>query len=179
MKKIIVLLLGAALIMALAACGRPAEDSAPGGNDDSGQTDNQSGGQSQIANPWTDCATLDEACSTAGFTFVVPEFLLDSSHASYRATSGADAVLEVSYARSEGDIVLRKGFEREGHDVSGDYNTYPITGTMEVAGLEVTVKGENETVYCAVWTADGFDYAILADKGLSRLQLVRVLEAIG
>ena len=57
--------------------------------------------------------------------------------------------------------------------------TTPIPLPGRWRSLEVTVKGENETVYCAVWTADGFDYAILADKGLSRLQLVRVLEAIG
>ena len=45
----------------------------------------------------------------------------------------------------------------------------PEAGTMEAAGLEVTVKGESETVYCAVWTADGFDYAILADPAHRRV----------
>ena len=62
--------------------------------------------------------------------------------------------------------MVRKGTGSE--VVSGDYNEYSEKETVQMHGVDVQLRGEKGLVYSAIWTWDGYSFAINADKGLGR-----------
>ena len=71
-------------------------------------------------------------------------------------------------------VMVRKGTGDE--DISGDYNEYPEKETVNIHGVDVQLRGENGLVYSAIWTWNGYSFAINADKGLSRNALANAIE---
>ncbi|MBR4743879.1 MAG: hypothetical protein IK082_06790 [Oscillospiraceae bacterium] len=161
MKKTIAILLAALLMLSAAACSQKTAD---GGDtpDDPGNV--------QIPNPWVDCATLDEAAKLAGFDIAIP-----GSFEGYPETviqAMEKSMIQVMYfdgdpaAESSSMVMVRKG-TGDG-DISGDYNEYPETETVQMHGADVTLRGDKGLVCSAIWTWGGYSFAINADKGLSR-----------
>lgn len=125
---------------------------------DSGVISIQTDTSAQIPNPFVDCDTLDQAEQLAGFSLTLP------------ADIKADGISVLSgdmiQVLCEDGLSIRKALGDE--DISGDYNTYPQVETVAVQGHAVTLKGEGDQVTVAVWTADGYTYAIHSETGLSR-----------
>ena len=105
-----------------------------------------------------DCDTLAQAEQLAGFSLTLP------------ADIKADGISVLSgdmiQVLCEDGLSIRKALGDE--DISGDYNTYPQVETVAVQGHAVTLKGEGDQVTVAVWTADGYTYAVHSETGLSR-----------
>lgn len=118
----------------------------------------------QIANGIVDCSTPQELADAVGFA--VPELSkppFDAAKVSYASYWGDMA--EIVYHGSEQSVTLRKQVGNE--DVSGDYNSYAEVKTVAVNGREVTLKGNGGTVSTAVWTSDGYSYAVMVDVPVS------------
>ena len=75
---------------------------------------------------------------------------------------------------ADGRITVRKGTGSE--DISGDYNEYSEKETLKIHGLDVLVKGDEGKIFCATWTKDGYSFAIVADKGLTKEALSNAIE---
>ena len=134
--------------------------------------------QTQLANPYVDCATLEDAAALAGFDFSLPESLLENRpQRMIRAIE--KQMIEVVYKTQAGEpeLLLRKGLG-EG-DVSGDYNEYAQTSTLEVNGVQVTLKGDGQTVTVATWAKDGYAYALRAESGLEQAEVTGLVQAAG
>ena len=119
MKKVFAFALTAAVLLSLAACSTAAKtdraDETPAAEQT--QTDN-----TQIPNPWTEYASLDEAENAAGFDCTIPDAIDGCSETSFRVLdSDGETRLEVIYADGETEIArVRKAPGTE--DISGDYN---------------------------------------------------------
>ena len=74
-------------------------------------------------------------------------------HQAMRFTGGGDTLL---YRVGPG-----------GGDVSGDYNAYPDTWSVEAGGVSVTCKGADGTVSLALWERDGYSFSLSSEHGLS------------
>lgn len=130
----------------------------------------------QIANPFVDCATMQEAAKLAGFEMTVPETVEGFSDPVIQAI--ADAMIQVSFTDGKDSLLLRKGAGTD--DISGDYNAYEQTKTLTVGGQSVTVKGNGGTVSVAVWTNGGYTYAIDAEgAGISEALVQTLVASIG
>ena len=182
MKKAIAILLAALLMLSLAACaqetnrnGDAAENAGTTGKNaetaaEKTETTEAFAGFVQIPNPWVDCATLDEAAGLAGFEIAVPGGFEGYPNRMIQAME--KSMIQVMYfdgdpeAETSSRIMVRKGTGSE--DISGDYNEYSEQETVQMHGVDVQLRGEKGLVYSAIWTADGYSYAINADKGLSR-----------
>ena len=114
------------------------------------------GNEVQIANPWSETASLSEATSLAGFEIVMPESINEASISLYRVIE--NETFEIRYGE---DIVVRKSVDSG--DISGDYNDYE--NIEEVDG--VTYKGNGDTYNCIIWSADSYSYSITSNSGLS------------
>ena len=125
---------------------------------DTGVISIQTDTSAQIPNPFVDCDTLAQAEQLAGFSLTLP------------ADIKADGISVLSgdmiQVLCEDGLSIRKALGDE--DISGDYNTYPQVETVAVQGHAVTLKGEGDQVTVAVWTADGYTYAVHSETGLSR-----------
>ena len=112
----------------------------------------------QIPNPFVDCDTLAQAEDLAGFSLPLPADV---------KTDGISVLSDnMIQVLCEDGLSIRKALGDE--DISGDYNSYPQVETVTVAGHAVTLKGTGDQVTVAVWTADGYTYAVYSETGLSR-----------
>ena len=111
----------------------------------------------QIPNPWRTCATLEDAAAIAGFTITVPDSACSRDITLIQAVEGS--TIQVFYGEGEGRVLVRKA--RGTGDISGDYNAYPITQILCTDDVDITIKGSGDRYSTAVWTKDGFAYAIL------------------
>ncbi len=150
MKKMLAILLAAALLLALAACGA-AKDEAP-----------ESVG---MANPWSDVDSAEAAAKGAGLDqFLLPAADTETSGgpigwSGYRCMEG---LAEADGYVGAAELTARKGLPQEGGDVSGDYTEYAFSWTQDVDGCEVSCFGNEEgRMMKAIWTADGFCFSLM------------------
>ncbi len=153
MKKRTWFVLGAAAIALLAACSakKPAVI-----------------GGMQMANPFVTYDTLTDAQTAAGFSFSVPERVEGYSQRIVQVMSGK--MLQVIFREGDSRLILRK--QQGSGDISGDYNAYPQTETVD----GVTLRGAEGKVRCAVWERDGFTYALTSDTPLERNVALALIE---
>ena len=139
------------------------------GSTNSGTTDTDTStdtadGSTEIANPYVDCETLEEAGELAGFDISVPDEI-DGGYTQGTIQAVENEMIQVIYTTEAGEeITLRKGTGTE--DISGDYNEYAEENTLDVDGTSVTARGDGGLVYAATWTDGTYTYAITASAGL-------------
>lgn len=127
----------------------------------------------ELANPFVTCGTLAEAERIAGFSLKLPDQIPNwVDQMVIRAVDSA--MIEVVYGGQGQELVIRKGTGSE--DISGDYNAYDSEKTVTVDGYRVTIKGTDGKAAVAVWTQDGYTYAVCAAPGME-LQDLTVLAA--
>ena len=125
---------------------------------DTGVISIQTDTSAQIPNSFVDCDTLAQAEDLAGFSLTLPA---DVKTDGISVLSG-----NMIQVLCEDGLSIRKALGDE--DISGDYNSYPQVETVTVEGHAVTLKGTGDQVTVAVWTADGYTYAVHSETGLSR-----------
>ena len=185
-KKWMALVLCAVLALSLVACGTSGNNTQNDTTDDttnsttddttndtgstnSGTTDTDTStdtgdGSTEIANPYVDCETLEEAGELAGFDISVPEEI-DGGYTQGTIQAVENEMIQVTYTTEAGEeITLRKGTGTG--DISGDYNEYAEENTLDVDGTSVTARGSDGLVYAATWTDGTYTYAITASAGL-------------
>ncbi|MCR5736009.1 MAG: hypothetical protein K6G22_15525 [Lachnospiraceae bacterium] len=123
-----------------------------------------------IANPWIDCATIEDAEKIAGYDIMVPDRIEGYPDTFIQAVK--KEMIQVFYydAKENEDersrVLIRKGVGNE--DISGDYNEYSQIESAEMHGINVDLRGNDNLIYNATWYQGGYAYAILSDEGLSR-----------
>ena len=179
MKKLTSMLLALALVLSLAACAQSAKPAAepekPAQTEQAETTDTKN---VQIPNPWTDYDSKDDAAQAAGFDLTVPDEISGCSEKSYRVLSAeGDVMFEIIYASGEDETArIRKAPGAD--DVSGDYNEYAETETVDVDGGSVTMKGADGLVKLAIWTNGDYSYALSVESGLSQNDMAALVSNI-
>ena len=153
----------AALSLSCAAC-------ASGNNDKSDQPGNEESGENmQIPNPFVEYATLKDAEKAAGFVISVPENIDGKEISRIEVMDGK--MIQVRYG-DDLEICIRKQAGDE--DISGDYNEY--TSVEEKDG--VTLKGDGELLYTAVWVKDSYSYAVMVNEGMSPNGFTSIVDSV-
>ncbi len=167
-QRILVAFLSVLMIVCLAACGCKTASAA-----------SSACRAEQIANPYTECKTLEEAEKISGVTIRVPSTITDEfSICTYRAMEG---MIEITYTdgKNGDEINIRKG--TGSNDISGDYNNYAETNKATVEANSVTLKGDNGKISLAVWTADNQAYAVFASisgAGVDKTMMMDIINSI-
>ena len=138
-------------------------------------------GSTQIPNPWESYDTADAAANAAGFTLTAPEAISGSSAKTYQVMNSGDGevfftILFETGADGERAAYIRKAPGTD--DISGDYNDYAETETLDVNSRSVTMKGNDGLVNLALWTDGGYSYALNVSEGLSRSDIAALVAEI-
>ena len=133
-------------------------------------------GLEQIANPFVTYESLEEAEGAAGFALPAPERFEGAGRREIAVIDGR--IIDVTYLDGEDNRVLtvRKGTGEE--DISGDYNEYPQEDVTELEGLSVTVRGDGERIFLALWQEGGYSYAVSFDDGGTQDQLQEIMKFV-
>lgn len=178
-KKTVLAVIAMIMVMSFTACGN-SEEAVSSGKSAANEAISDS---TQVENPFTEVDSLAEAEKMTGFSMEVPEAMSDYPDMTIRVMDSR--MIEVIYEnhaqeteenRDEG-FRIRK--EKGSDDISGDYREYASTSTEMIDGSEVTFRGEDDTVSVAVWTSDGYSYAVDAeDHPLTVQEMTEIVESV-
>lgn len=119
----------------------------------------------QIPSPFIDCDSMNAAAKLAGFDMALPRT------ADYlQAIEGS--MIQAFYGEDGNDMLIRKATGTG--DISGDYNEYAQTETVD----GVTLKGENDTFSLAIWEKDGYTYSVSVGEALSQTDILALVAAV-
>ena len=158
MKKMMMMVMTLVLAAGMTACAATAQN-------DTAQYESvveteETGMYDQIANPWSEYATVSEAGDAAGIAFNAPEKLDDMDISCIQAMNG---LAEVRYGTDEAGITYRKGAGTD--DISGDYNEYTEISDVTISDAAVTLRGNDGKVFSAIWNDGANSYAYYAANG--------------
>lgn len=116
----------------------------------------------QIANPWSEFNSLEEAEADAGVEITLPESYQGFDHRIYRAMHRQ--MIEVIYQDADGREGFRIRKSRDAGDISGDYNSYAQKKTLEIGDRFVETRGNGDEISVARWgnLSLNLSYAICA-----------------
>lgn len=103
----------------------------------------------QIANPWSEFDTLEEAESDAGIEIELPESYQGFNHRIYRSMHRQ--MIEVIYQDADGREGFRIRKSRDFGDISGDYTRYDQEKTLEIGDRFVETRGNGDEISVARW----------------------------
>lgn len=157
-KKLINGLLCVICICSLCACGNTNETVViPEQNTDE-VTENPP--VMQIANPWSDCTTIEEAEDIAGFNF---DSVKSAEVNSISVMKGTDySIIQIAFYDGENKVTIRKANTED--NISGDYNIYKQEKPLIKDEVVISVRG-NDNLYSLVeWNRNGYSYSISCEQ---------------
>ena len=103
----------------------------------------------QIANPWSEFNSLEEAEADAGVEITLPESYQGFNHRIYRAMHRQ--MIEVIYQDADGREGFRIRKSRDFGNISGDYTRYDQEKTLEIGDRFVETRGNGDEISVARW----------------------------
>ena len=166
MKKVIWIVLALTMVLSMAACGEKDKQPAEvGGNT-----------QTQIATPFVDCETLDDAAKIAGFSLTAPASVPNWVNETQIRAVENDMIELIYTGIEQQQLRVRKANGND--DISGLYDSFDEVTEMTVDDLVVEIKGNGGKIYVATWTADDFTYAISTTEGLEQTHVETLVSDI-
>ncbi len=143
-----------------------------------GVENNDVGGEAvQIANPFVDYASLDDAANAAGFALTAPEAVEGWDGEKLVQVMSGSMIQIIFHDGDDDRLFVRK--EAGDADISGDYNSYAEVNTTAVGEYEVTLKGNDGTVSTAIWARGGYSYAVMSDVPMSADAMSTIIAQVG
>ena len=159
-KRLLSGLLCVICVCSLCACGNTNEtDVIPEQNTDD-VTENPP--VMQIANPWSDCTTIEEAEDIAGFNF---DSVKSAEVNSISVMRGTDYnIVQIAFYDGENKVTIRKANTED--SISGDYNIYKQEKPVIKDEVVISVRG-NDNLYSLVeWSRNDYSYSISCEQGV-------------
>lgn len=126
-------------------------------------------------NPFAESASLDELYKDAGYAFKMPYSLPEGYSLSGCALIDGTLV-QITYDNGTDTILYRT--EKSSEDISGDYNTYPNTVTVDINGITADARGYSGKYYSTVWQEGESSYAIGSTGGLAEEDVKNIIAGI-
>ncbi len=173
-KQTILSLLLTLLLVVLTSCGEPVTNNgaeAPAGEAETEETAEE--GQelleemqkTAVVNPWGDTQSLSVAVEGSGVEFTPPAEDSLPEGIELQVYRYMEGVFEARYGDDNNELTIRKSNDREGIDLSGDYNKYSKEWDESSGDLTIHCLGDGETVNNVSYDLDGAHFSILYNPG--------------
>lgn len=122
-----------------------------------------------------ECTSIAELSQKAGFKVKeIPESDIPFKITSTSYTWCWNEFAQSVYEGEDNSLTYRKS--RGTDDISGDYNQYEQIVDKVVNGIDITVKGNSDKYYLAIWKAGDFSYSISIDEGVELQALLNIIK---
>lgn len=122
-------------------------------------------GALMLPNPFVRCDSMEEAAGLAGFNMALPKV-------PDRLEVVKSTMIQAFYGENGRDMLIRKA--RGDADISGDYNHY--TQVEIINGI--TLKGQEDAFFLAIWAKDGYAFSISVGQALPRADLLALVAVV-
>ena len=127
----------------------------------------------ELANEIIECRDIDELSQYAGFAInELSDIPFDIVECSY--TWWFDSFAQIEYVGDDNAITYRVAESEE--DISGDYNDYSQIQEETIGQNVVTIKGNDDQAYLAIWTAGKYAYSISSSEGIPYTEMMRMID---
>lgn len=124
----------------------------------------------QIPSPLMEHATL--AALEQAVSFSIQQPAMPDGYAVSSLTDINQSVAQITYQNGDQEIVYRVGKGTD--DISGSYEDYSNKYTLEIEGVSVQLRGEQD-FHVAAWHNNGFAYSVYAPAGLTTAQISQIV----
>ena len=130
----------------------------------------------QIANPFTEHKTIDDANKVLSFDAKVPSNIPSGYKVDYISTLSND-FLQIGYKNGDNEILYRMA--KGSDDISGDYNEYKNIENKKVGDYSFIIRG-NESGKAAnlLWTDGKYTYSLYANPEVGTDALMSIADTI-
>ena len=112
-----------------------------------------------------ECNSLTELTQKAGFSIKdIPETDIPFNVISTSYTWCWNEFAQIVYEGADNSLTYRK--TRGTDDISGDYNQYEQIVDKVVNGVDITIKGNSDKYYLAIWHTKDYSYSVSIDEGV-------------
>ncbi len=135
-----------------------------------------SSGQTQIANPFVECASIEKGMELSGVTIKkLPTLLEHYSLSSVYAMQ--NKLIELRFTNENSKITIRKSKGIE--DNSGDYSIYPQKNAIVLQDLQITTKGNKDLIHTAIWHQGNYSFSITTTlTALTQDELIQIINTL-
>lgn len=128
--------------------------------------------QTTVANGMEDVDSASALSEKVGFEVQdLTGLPFAAEHITYTSLWGETA--QIIYEGENQTVTYRKAPGEE--DISGDYNVYDTVTEKTAGKISVTLKGDGDGYVLALWTADGYSYALSLEKPVTEEELLEIL----
>lgn len=128
-----------------------------------------------LNNPIEEFESIDRAEKAIGYDFRLPEYLPEgfSQQTIYIIDN---EIVSIDYVSDTGTINYR--ISQGSKDNSGDFNIYNYEKTIDIKGINVTLRGNDERINLAIWEDNGQSFSISTIDGLLESHIIKIIESI-
>lgn len=127
-----------------------------------------------VVNPIYSAENIEELQKQVGYIFKLPQYIPDG-YTIGECGALFGSLIEINYNSADNNILYRT--EKTDGDVSGDYNEYERVETEIINNTKITIKGENNLYYNAVWN-DDCAYALNIENGIDKETIIKIAESV-
>ncbi len=132
----------------------------------------------QIATPFHEVTSISEATSETGFDFNIPAEINGYAPYTYFVYDDDMNMIDVRYGTESNVKAYVRKAEGDAEKLSGNYNSFDETKTVNVNDVNVTLSLNGEVAYVAEWNKDGYSYSIDVTDGLSEAEMLELVASI-
>lgn len=161
MKKSILILLAALMLLVLPACS---------------STDEKPENMMNMINPYVDHLSKKEAERHVGFSIKLPEAPFEVAKTMYRENIINPLLEVIMYGGEDDEFRVRKAPGTE--DISGNWTSYPEKKTLTMGRDLVKLQGDKDKCYLATWTSGKYSYSAFIKNGLDYDAFIALIKGI-
>lgn len=130
----------------------------------------------QIANPFTEHKTIDNANKVLSFDAKVPSNIPSGYKVDYISTMSND-FLQIGYKDGDNEILYRMA--KGSDDISGDYNEYKNIESKKVGDYSFIIRGnESDKAANLLWTDGKYTYSLYANPEVGTDALMSIADTV-
>ena len=119
--------------------------------------------------------SVEELSATVGFDVPQIKSIPFEVQETLYLSQGKDSA-EIDYTNETESISFRKSVGIE--DNSGVYYDYSVEKQVQLSGMNITLKGDQDIIYLAIWNDATYAYSIYSDIGLSEDVMIQLVTEV-
>ncbi len=136
----------------------------------------QENNYSGIANPIVEYDSVEDAVIQVGHLSPLPAIY---ERYNKKAQVISNTLIEIIYSDDQGEVLRIREERRPSGDISGNYNSFAYTNTIQINENDVTLNGDSEdSISLVTWNDGAFSHSINYAEGHSLEEVTAVVTEI-